>query len=194
LLDSGQFFVSKAAHSLLSKILSIPNEYFFTVDLIDIACHDYRAMYISHEERTRGMDENRHYNTDHASNRSYHCMVKQVNERLAEFGKRLAELRKTAGYTQQELADELGVSRRVIGYYESESQHPPANLLVELAYALNISADELLGIKQLKKSKQPDSRLLRRMQQIEKLNTTKKRQLLQIIDTFIEAEQLKQKQ
>ena len=103
----------------------------------------------------------------------------------------MAQLRKNTGYTQQELANELGVSRRVIGYYESESQHPPANLLVDLAYTLNISVDELLGIKQVKKSKQPDSRLLRRMQQIEKLNTSKKRQLLQIIDTFVEIEQFK---
>lgn len=32
----------------------------------------------------------------------------------------------------------------------------------------------------------------RRMQQIEKLSSTKKRQILQVIDTFIENEQLKQ--
>jgi len=38
-----------------------------------------------------------------------------------------------------------------------------------------------------------DTRLMRRLQQIEKLGASKKRQLLQIIDTFIEAEQLKQK-
>ena len=113
-------------------------------------------------------------------------MVKQVNKQLADFGKRLAQLRKDAGYTQQ-------VSRRVVGYYESESQHPPANMLVDLARVLNVSADELLGIAPRKKAKQPDSRLQRRMQQIEKMDAAKKRQILQIIDTFIEAEQLKQR-
>lgn len=90
------------------------------------------------------------------------------------------------------MADEIGVSRRVIGYYESESQHPPANLLVELSNTLNISADELLGIKQANKAKLPDTRLLRRLQQIEKLKASKKRQLLNIIDTFIEVNYLKQ--
>ena len=85
------------------------------------------------------------------------------------------------------------VLHRVIGYYESESQHPPANMLVDLARVLNVSADELLGIALRKKAKQLDSRLQRRMQQIEKMDAAKKRQILQIIDTFIEAEQLKQR-
>lgn len=163
------------------------------IDFNDILCHDYRAIYSNHDKRARGMNENQGYNVCQLKPKNLLSMTKQVNEQLADFGKRLAELRKEAGYTQQELADEVGVSRRVIGYYESESQHPPANLLVDLVNTLNISADELLGIKQLKRSKQPDSRLLRRIQQIEKLNPSKKRQLLQIIDTFIEAEELKTK-
>lgn len=139
------------------------------------------------------MNENRGYNIAHVNENGYLSMTKQVNDQLADFGKRLALLRKEAGYTQQELADEISVSRRVVSYYESESQHPPANLLIDLVQTLNISADELLGIKPTKQNKQPDSRLLRRMQQIESLNANTKRQLLQIIDTFIEVEQLKAK-
>lgn len=108
-------------------------------------------------------------------------------------GKQLARLRKEAGYTQQELADEIGATRRMIAYYEAESDHPPTNLLVELARVLKVSTDELLGLKTatVAKSKQPDSRLLRRMQQIEKLDAAKKRQVLQMIDTVIEHAQLK---
>ena len=34
---------------------------------------------------------------------------------------RVRALRKAAGYTQQELAQELGVSRRMIAYYEGET-------------------------------------------------------------------------
>ena len=62
-----------------------------------------------------------------------------------------------------------------------------------LANLLNVSSDELLGIKPLKKKKQLDTRLQRRMRQIKKLSTAKRRQVLQVIDTFIEAEQFKQK-
>ena len=39
------------------------------------------------------------------------------------------QLREAAGYTQQELADEVGVSRRMIAYYEGQSTHPPTTLL-----------------------------------------------------------------
>ena len=64
---------------------------------------------------------------------------------------------------------------------------------MNLEKTLNVSANELLGMAPRKKAKQPDTRLQRRMQQIEKMDAAKKRQILQIIDTFIEAEQLKQK-
>ena len=117
-------------------------------------------------------------------------MPKQLKETSANFGQRLAQLRKEAGFTQQELADEIGVSRRMVAYYETESEHPPANLLVDLATALKVSTDELLGVKATKKkTTQPDNRLLRRMQQIEKLPAKEKRQIIQVIDTFIKAAQ-----
>ncbi|QFT57015.1 helix-turn-helix domain-containing protein [Microbulbifer sp. THAF38] len=90
-------------------------------------------------------------------------------------------------YTQKELAEEIGATRRVIAYYETESEH----LLVDLAQALKVSTDELLGVKPVKKIKQPDSRLLRRIQQIEKLDAATKRQVIQVIDTFIENAKLK---
>ena len=39
------------------------------------------------------------------------------------FGKRLARLRKAAGYSQRSLADELGISYRVVAYYEAQTEH-----------------------------------------------------------------------
>ena len=64
-----------------------------------------------------------------------------------------------------------------------------------LTAVLGVSADAILGIKPLKKakSKQPDTRLQRRLQRIEKLNPKAKRQITQLLDTFIEREELKQR-
>jgi transcriptional regulator with XRE-family HTH domain len=120
-------------------------------------------------------------------------MPKQNFDELTDFGKRLSKLRKDAGYTQVELAKELDVTQRMVSYYEGHSEFPPSSLIPNLAQLLGVSSDELLGIKPVKKTKQPDTRLMRRLQQIEKLGTSKKRQLLQIIDTFVEAEQLRKK-
>lgn len=116
-------------------------------------------------------------------------MSKKINEELSIFGKRLAKLRKAAGYTQQQLADEIDATRRMIAYYEAESQHLPANMLVGLAKALNVSTDALLGIKPVDTTP-ISSRLEQRIRQIEKLGLKPRQQIAQLIDTFVEAEQL----
>lgn len=135
--------------------------------------------------------QNRGYTFGHRDNWGRQPMPKQNIEQLTDFGRRLAKLRKQANYTQVELAKELGVTQRMISYYEGHSEYPPSNLLPTMAKALGVSADELLGIKPLKKNRQPDSRLLRRLQQVEKLDPATKRQVMQIIDTYLEAAQLK---
>lgn len=118
-------------------------------------------------------------------------MAKLLTDKPGAFGRRLAQARNDSGYTQQELADEVGATRRMIAYYETESDYPPTNMLAGIAQALNITADELLGIKPIKKAAKTDSRLQRRVKQIEKLDTKDKRQVIQLMDTVIEAAQLK---
>lgn len=123
-------------------------------------------------------------------------MTKYVHPKTEGFGARLARLRKAAGFTQEQLAAELHVSRRRIAYYEAESDHPPATLLADLSRALNTSVEELLGSQPPTKRKaRPESlspRLERRLKQIERLSPKPKQQLLSIIDTFIAAEQHRQ--
>ena len=121
-------------------------------------------------------------------------MPKTRKQQTMSFGARLAELRKQAGFTQQELADEVGVSRRMIAYYEVQSEHPPTHLVPAIAQALNVTTDELLGAAPVRKSvRTKDSRLHRRLQQIEKLEPSEKRQILQVLDTLLESAQLKRK-
>lgn len=121
-------------------------------------------------------------------------MPKQRNTTSPAFGPRLAKLRKEAGYTQVEFAEAVGVSQRMIAYYEAPEAMPPAHLLPEMAKVLNVSADVLLGTAPLKRpAKVGTSRLERRLQQIEKLDAAEKRQILQLIDAFIERGQLRRK-
>ncbi|QCX49361.1 XRE family transcriptional regulator [Ralstonia pseudosolanacearum] len=112
-----------------------------------------------------------------------------------DFGERLATLRKAAGFTQVELAAELGISQRMVAYYESPQAAPPANLLPAIATALGVSIDELFGRSGKRRlvKQDGDSRLRRRLLAIEKLDPAEKRQVLQLIDAFIERGQLKRK-
>ena len=114
---------------------------------------------------------------------------KHADPQTQGFGERLAQLRKDAGYTQQQLADEIGASRRQVAYYEGESEHPPASLLIALAQALNVTTDELLGVRTGRGRKVPavSTRLERRIKQIERMPPKPKQQLLGLIDTFLAA-------
>src|SRR5450631_1487625 len=85
------------------------------------------------------------------------------------FGKRLARLRKAAGYTQYTLADETGISKRMIAYYEVQTTHPPTHLLPVFAKILGVTTDQLLGLEKTKETKLKDNRLWRRFSQVEKL-------------------------
>ncbi len=140
------------------------------------------------------MHENRIY-AQRQSNPGPPPMSKQPNDTAKGFGRRLAQLRKAAGYTQQQLADEVGVSRRMIAYYEGETGHPPASFLVDLAQALSVSADTLLGIEPLKKGTGKgtlSTRWERRVRQIERLGARPKQQIVTFIDAILIAEQARQ--
>jgi transcriptional regulator with XRE-family HTH domain len=110
------------------------------------------------------------------------------------FGARLAGLRKQAGITQTALAQEIGVSQRMMAYYEGPTAHPPADLLPAMARALGVSVEALLGTETAKRrAKAVDTRMQRRLQQISTLPPEERRQLLQLVDAFIERGQLKRK-
>ena len=116
--------------------------------------------------------------------------LKETNE---VFGQRLAQLRQAAGYSQRELASEVGVSHRMVAYYETEAKHLPPPLLPKLAKALEVSMDQLLGGDQLKDNgKRRDTRLWRRFSQVEKLPTPQRKQITQILDAFLGMEKMKE--
>ena len=113
-------------------------------------------------------------------------------ENTDSFGQRMAKLRNAAGYSQRDLAKETGISQRMIAYYEKQAKYPPTHFLPILAKALGTTADELLGMEPGNGQKK-DMRLWQRFSQVENLDTKEKRQILQLLDTFIEKEKLKNK-
>lgn len=63
------------------------------------------------------------------------------------FGKRLTELRKKKGWTQDQLATKLSISSQAISKWENDSSMPDLGAIVKLAELFNVTTDYLLGNK-----------------------------------------------
>lgn len=102
------------------------------------------------------------------------------------FGQRLSQIRKSRGMTQAELGEAVGVSNRVIAYYEADGAQPPGAMLVDLAKALRVSTDQLLGLKAPKDKRSPrTARLLKRLQKVEQLPPADQRVILKLVDGLL---------
>ena len=60
------------------------------------------------------------------------------------FGEKLTKLRKDYNYTQEQLADILGVSRQSVSKWESDIAYPETNKLIVLGRLFECSMDYLL--------------------------------------------------
>lgn len=65
---------------------------------------------------------------------------------MSIFSQNLPKLRRQAGYTQEGLAEALGVSRQAVGKWEAGQTLPEAATLLELAELLDCSLDQLMRL------------------------------------------------
>ena len=104
-------------------------------------------------------------------------------------GRRLAQLRKQRGLSQEELARQVGTNQVVISGYENGKLRLFAETAVRFAAAFDVSVEELLHISKpvaVEPAHRPSRRLLRRMEKIERLPRRKQMALLTTIDAFLQ--------
>lgn len=65
---------------------------------------------------------------------------------MIEFSKRLKELRLDSGYTQQNVADALGIKQQSYARYEVGKGEPSLVTLVKISKIFGVSTDYLLGV------------------------------------------------
>lgn len=106
------------------------------------------------------------------------CMTTEASS----FGKRLAAVRKARGLSQRDLAQRVGISYRMIAYYEAQTTRPPAAKLTVLANALKISTDELLGHVPMTVREPVNGRLWKRLQVVEQLPAQAQKQVVELIE------------
>lgn len=63
-----------------------------------------------------------------------------------DFGSKLKELRLQAGLTQKQLAEQIGITKSVVSFYELRERTPSPDVLIKLATVFHVSTDYLLGI------------------------------------------------
>jgi transcriptional regulator with XRE-family HTH domain len=110
--------------------------------------------------------------------------LKLGNESL---GERLGRLRKQKGFTQVELAQKMGIIQSLVSDYERDKLRPHPEMIARFAVALDVSADEILGLARPAKTNgtTKNRRLLRRLQQIDKLPKRDQDALIRTIDAFL---------
>lgn len=68
-----------------------------------------------------------------------------------DFGSTLKELRIQNGLTQKQLADQLGVTKSVVSFYERQERTPSPEVLRKMAAVFRVSTDFLLDIDSTKR-------------------------------------------
>jgi len=103
------------------------------------------------------------------------------------FGRRLAAIRKENALTQKQLAEKIGVSWRLISDYERGKARLNDVIIYRIALALNLSADDILGINNKNHRHEPSLRIMKRLHNIEKLDSLKQKKILSTLDDLIKA-------
>jgi transcriptional regulator with XRE-family HTH domain len=114
---------------------------------------------------------------------------KNQKDKEESIGKRMARLRRKRGIPQVELAEILGVAQPMISAYENGSLRLHGELIVELTKILDVTANQILGLKETKKGTAKNGRLLRKLQQLELLPRRDQQALMRTIETFLQRAQ-----
>ena len=117
---------------------------------------------------------------------------------IKEFGARLRELRKQAGFTQRELANKTGINFTYLSKIENGAMPPPSEkILLRLAEVLKVDKDELMtlagkipaDIVQILKSRET-LQFLRSDRTQKKIRATKKKERTNIMKNLVDYKKL----
>jgi len=97
------------------------------------------------------------------------------------FGEHITTLRKRKSISQSELGKAVGTSGDIIGKYERDEVKPSIEVASKIADALEVSLDFLVG----KTNVEIDSKALKRLQDIQKLNDLDKTTVFEMVDAFL---------
>lgn len=99
----------------------------------------------------------------------------------------MTKLRKQLKLSQNDLGKKVGTSGDIIGRYERDEVKPSIEVASKIADVLDVSLDFLLG----KVNVEVDSKLLKRVIEVQQMNAKDKEHILYTLDALIKSVKLK---
>lgn len=125
---------------------------------------------------------------EHLNNDWIAAMAISADEKafFVQLGARVAELRRTEGMTQVQLAQLLGVSQQTVNSYEVARRRIPVSTLPVLAGTLGVSMEELIGAPPATAKKRgPTPKLQQQIERIQRLPKAQQRFVMQTLETLL---------
>ena len=127
--------------------------------------------------------------------KSYFCVDNYPDmSQKNKLGQRIVDLRKAKEWSQTDLATQVGVSYAQIGRYETKGAQPPAEVLKNVADALDTNVDFLVNGNTEDKANASlqDAEVIRYFKEVDILPQDDKKALLRVIAGFIRDAKTKQ--
>jgi transcriptional regulator with XRE-family HTH domain len=109
------------------------------------------------------------------------------DNRIGAIGKSLQSIRKRRGLTQKELGDKIGLTREAVASYEAGRSHLMVITLLDIAAALRVNVNEILGLERKTTEITVTRRWSKRMNVVESLPESVKKHILRTLDDVIKA-------
>ena len=100
----------------------------------------------------------------------------------ADFGNRMAQLRKERDLSRDELGEKIGTSGAIVGRYERNDMKPSIEIAARIAEALDVSLDFLMG---LSSELVKDKKMITRLEDIKKLPEKEREKIFDYIDLIV---------
>jgi transcriptional regulator with XRE-family HTH domain len=99
-----------------------------------------------------------------------------------DFGNRLKEVREEKGFKREDLAKQIGTSAAIIGRYERNERTPSIDIAKNIAEALEVSLDYLVGDTTVLVK---DKKMIYRLEVLQKVNPAYKDRILYMFDLML---------
>ena len=99
-----------------------------------------------------------------------------------EFGNKVMQARKDKNLSREDLAKMIGTSGPIVGRYERGDMMPSVEIATNIANALEVSLDFLVGKSSITVK---DESMLERLEDIATLPKTKRLELFNVLDAYI---------